>query len=589
MNLTKKLVYLLNFKERKELKKLILIILITALIDMIGVASILPFMAVLSNSSSIENNILLNNLFNFYQILGVANKHQFLMALGISVLVIFVISLFLKAYSLYKQQLFIQMSEFSIGKRLFESYLHQPYSWFLNRHSAELSKSILSEVSLVITGAIQPIIAIIAYSAVTILLLLLLFITNPKLTFVVFFILGITYFLIYKYFRSLLKTIGSERFKLNRLRFTALSDAFSAIKEVKIRGVENIYIDKYSEAARNLAKHITSSVVVGQVPRFVLEVIAFGGMLLIVLYLLNQNKNFNDTIPILSLYAFAGYRLLPAIQNIYSSYTQLRFSKPAVDDLYNDLKSLQTDDNLYVQDIITFEKEIHLFNVNYRYPSSSKEILNNINLKIPANKKIGIIGTTGCGKTTLVDIILGLLPIQDGKLKVDEKVLNGSNIRSWQRNIGYIPQNIHLIDDTISANIAFGMNSSDINLETVEHVCKIAQLEDFIKNQLPLQYQTKVGERGVRLSGGQKQRIGIARALYHKPKLLVFDEATSALDTETESKLMNEIHNYQSNATIIMIAHRLNTLKKCDTIILIEKGKIKAQGSYENLVEGKKL
>ena len=585
MKIIKKLFFFLNKNQRQDLNFLILLILITGVIDMIGVASILPFMAVLSNPDLVETNFFLNYLFNLYSVFGIENNTQFLRALGFSVFILLIFSLLVKAISIYMQQLFVQMCEYNIGKRLFDGYLNQPYSWFLNRHSTDLSKSILSEVSLVITSAIQPIINIIAQGALSIFLLILLIFVNPKLTILVFLILGIAYLIIYMSFRGLLARIGKERFALNRKRFNSLSDAFGSIKEVKIRNIENKYISSFAKIAKKLARHLTSVVVVGQIPRFALEAIAFGGMILIILFLIGQNKNFNDTLPLLTLYTLAGYRLLPAIQNIYSSFTQLRFAKPAINELYDDLKLVKLNSIPENQKIMNFNKNIQLSNIYYNYPGSSKKILNNISINIPKNKTIGVIGPTGSGKTTIIDIIIGLLEVKEGTLRVDDEIINSKNFKSWQKNIGYVSQFIYLIDETIEANIAFGEDYEDIDIKKVEQVSKIAQIHDFIINELPLKYKTKVGERGIKLSGGQIQRIGIARALYKKPKLLVLDEATSALDSLTEQMLMDKIYEYQLNTTIILIAHRVSTLKRCDELLLIENGKIKSKGTYNDLID----
>ena len=234
---------------------------------------------------------------------------------------------------------------------------------------------------------------------------------------------------------------------------------------------------------------------------------------------------------------------------------------------------------------LSFNKSITLNNIHYHYPDTSRTALKDINLSIPIHTKVGLVGVTGSGKTTTVDIILGLLEPQQGTLEVDGKIIKKDNSRSLQRLIGYVPQNIYLADDTLAANIAFGTDTNDIDIDAVERAAKIANLDEFVVNELPLKYQTTVGERGVRLSGGQRQRIGIARALYHKPQVLILDEATSALDNLTERAVMNAVHNIQNPITIILIAHRLSTVKKCDKIFLLEGGKLKGQGTYKELLE----
>ena len=295
--------------------------------------------------------------------------------------------------------------------------------------------------------------------------------------------------------------------------------------------------------------------------------------------------NFNNSLPIISLYVFAGYRLMPAVQQIYSSLTQLTFVSPSVDKLYYDLKNLKSYNKNQEENILTFNNEINLNHIYYNYPNTSRTTLRDISLTIPAKSTVGFIGSTGCGKTTTVDIILGLLCPQKGTLKVDGKVITEQNSRAWQRLIGYVPQHIYLSDDSVMANIAFGIEPKNINQDMIIEASKIANLHKFVTDELPNNYQTSIGENGVRLSGGQRQRIGIARALYHNPRVLILDEATSALDNQTEQEVMDAIFNYSKDITIILIAHRLNTVKNCDIVYKLEKGKIIDQGSFDELMK----
>ena len=306
--------------------------------------------------------------------------------------------------------------------------------------------------------------------------------------------------------------------------------------------------------------------------------------LLRALVLERGDVSFNSAIPILSLYVFACYRLMPALQQIYTSFTKLTFVGPSLDQLHNNFKNLKPFNHSQDKNKLSFNKKIILKNIFFNYPNTSRTALKNINLSIPAKSTVGLIGPTGSGKTTTVDIILGLLEAQKGTLEVDEQVITKYNSRDWRRSIGYVPQYIYLADDSVAVNIAFGVEPNNIDYAAVEKAAKIANLHEFVMDELPKQYQTKIGERGVRLSGGQRQRIGIARALYHNPKVLILDEATSALDNQTEKAVMDAISNLSKNITIILIAHRLNTVKKCDKIYLLEKGELKSQGTFEELI-----
>ncbi len=585
MNIFRQLISLLSTSEQKKGSLLLVMIVVMALIDMTGVASIMPFMAVLTNPTLIETNNMLNSVYIASNIFGVQNSNQFLSFLGILVFILLVVSIALKALTMFIQTYFAEKIGYSIGRRLIEGYLNQPYSWFLNRNSAELGKSILSEVDTVISNGFKPMMDLIGKIFVTIAILLLLIIVDPYLALIVGFTLIVSYVLIYLFTRTFLRRIGKDRFNANSLRYNVVSEAFGAIKEVKLGGLEHVYTKRFAAPAKIIANNSASITIVSQLPRFALEAIAFGGLLLAVLYLMAKSGNFNNAVPIIALYAFAGYRLMPALQHIYTSIAQLRFAAPALDALCKDLISLNSTISRDYKNELLFKNSITLNKVHYHYPNASKIVLKNINLKIPTNSTVAFVGATGSGKTTTVDIILGLLEAQQGTLEVDGRAINKKNKYAWQRLIGYVPQNIFLADDTVAANIAFGTDSKNINQSTVERVAKIANLHDFVTNELPKQYQTTIGERGVRLSGGQRQRIGIARALYHEPKVLILDEATSALDNVTEQVVMEAVHNLRNDITIIIIAHRLSTVKTCDNIFLLEKGELRGEGTYIDLIK----
>jgi len=579
INILKKILYLITINERKNAAFLLLMTILVSLVDMLGIASILPFMIVVTNPSLIETNEFLKFFFNFLSIFGVENNNQFLLALGIIVFLFLILSLFFKAITSYFKTLFIHMLEYNISKLLIEKYLHQPYSWFLNRNSADLGKNILSEVQNVTHGGILALIDLIGSAIIAISLLVLIILVNPALTIIAAVLLIGAYLIIYLFLNNYINHLGKERTTNNLLRFTIVSEAFGAIKEVKVKGLEKTYIKSFSKSSKIFSKTQATSQAIALLPRFILEAIAFGGILLIIIYFIYQTGNLNYALPIISLYVFVGYRLLPSLQQIYSSLTQLIFIGSALNKLYDDIKILKPIFKDQNQDILKFNKSITLSNVYYSYPNSSRTALQNINLTIPIKSKVCIVGPTGSGKTTTIDIILGLLEPQKGTLKVDGKVIKNKSVISWQRIIGYVPQQIYLTDDTIAANIAFGVDSNKIDKLSIEKASKIANLHEFITNELPEKYQTIVGERGVRLSGGQRQRIGIARALYFKPKLLILDEATNALDKQTEQAIMDSISSISKDITIIKVTHRLNTVKNSDIIFKFEKGRLIEQSN----------
>ena len=585
MKTLKKLSQLLSSKERFKIVLLLLMILIMALIDLLGIASIMPFIAVLSNPELIETNEALSYAYEIGNNFGIVTKNRFLFALGIIVFLLLIISIGFKAITLYFQTRFVKICEYNIASRLIKSYLYQPYSWFLNRNSATLGKTILSEVSRVVGKGLTPMMNLITNIIVTITIFILLVYVEPKLAGIVLLTMCTFYGLVYYFNRNLLSKIGKELFADNEKRFKVLSEAFGASKEVKVGGLEQIFINQFSKPAKNIALKTALVTIMSEMPRFTLEALAFGGMLLITLYFMTLSSDITNVIPIIALYALAGYRLMPALQKIFISLTSLKIVSPALDSLHNDLRNLKPIILSKNEDALIVNNDICLKNIHYNYPNASKTALKNINLTIPVNKTIGLVGATGSGKTTTVDIILGLLEAQKGTLEVDGEIINNNNRRAWQSSIGYVPQQIFLSDNTVSANIAFGVNHKDIDEEAVMNAAKIANIHNFIMSELPFNYRTTVGERGIRLSGGQRQRIGIARALYHKPKVLILDEATSALDNLTEKAVMDSVHNSEKNITKILIAHRLSSVKNCDKIFLFHKGEIKEQGNFEELLK----
>ena len=583
MNTIQRFLILLSKGEQKNALLLIFLILIMALLDMIGVASILPFMAVLTNPGIIETNVILNKMFQISKSLGVQSNDHFLFVLGMLVFILLIFSLAFKAFTTYVQLRFVVMREHSISKRFVESYLNQPYFWFLNRNSADLGKTILSEISQIIGKGLKPLMEMIARGMIALALIILLILADPKLALIIGFSLGGTYFLIYLLSSKYLNKIGKVRLENNKLRFLRVNEAFGAIKEIKVGGLEEIYIKNYSKSSKTFARTQALSAVIGQMPRYALEGIAFGGVMLVILYLMLEKGSFNNALPILSLYVFAGYRLLPALQQIYVSFTKISFVSPSLHELSDEFKNLKLLKSMESKGSFSVSKSIILKNIYYNYPNSGRTVLEDINITIPAKSTVGIVGATGSGKTTTVDIILGLIEAQKGTLEVDGKLISKHNSRSWQKSIGYVPQHIYLSDDTIAANIAFGVEPKNIDQNLLEKVSKIANLDDFVLENLPEKYETIIGERGIRLSGGQRQRIGIARALYHNPTVIIFDEATSALDSQTEQAVMEAVNNLGKDITIILIAHRTNTVRNCEVIFKLEKGKVVDKGNYSDL------
>jgi ABC-type multidrug transport system fused ATPase/permease subunit len=583
----KKIFSLLSINERRKLYWLLVAMIVMAIMEVAGVSSIMPFMSVLSDPDIVSTNKWLNWL---YIELHFTNIHQFLFFLGIVVLIALVLNNGFTACITWLIFKFTWQCNHNLSKRLLETYLYQPYQFFLNRNSSDLGKNILDEVRMFITFILLKLVMILKNSVLTISIVCLLLFIDPLLAIIVSFVLGSTYAIFFAFVNKTLNRIGKERTEANELRFKIVNEALSGIKEIKVLKREQIFLSKFATQSLRFANTQAMKSIISQLPKYALEVIAFGGILLIVLYYLVIRQNVEHIIPLISLYTFAAYRLMPALQAIFTGISEIRFTMPALDVLEKDLKQKQeviakTENIDKIVKPLKIKKQLELQNAEFTYLGMEMPVIQNFTFNIPANTTIGFAGPTGSGKTTIADIILGLLPLNKGQLVIDNVRINDKNLINWQKNIGYVSQDIFIYDDTVANNIAFGILDKDICWDLIEKAAQIANLHEFIMNELPERYNTLVGERGVRLSGGQRQRIGIARAIYHNPDVLVLDEATSALDGATESAVMESIQKLSHKKTIIMIAHRLTTLKNCDIIFFIEGGRVTDKGTYKELMK----
>jgi ABC-type bacteriocin/lantibiotic exporter with double-glycine peptidase domain len=581
-----KLYDLLDARERRRALLLLGMILIMGIIETTSVASVMPFVAVLTHPGTIESNQYLSAA---YRLLGFQQTATFLLFLGLIVLVTVVGSTAFKALTTWAMLRFTSMRQYTVSRRLFKSFLYRPYYWFFGQHSADLGRTVLSEVAQVITGALIPTMQMAAQGVVVILLIALLLVVDPVLAFTVSLVLGGAYALVFWATHQYVRRIGLDRVRANQERFRVSNEAFSGIKEVKVLGVEQVFLRRFENPSLRFAKHQAASQILSQLPQYALQAVAVGGILLIVQYQLLVRGSQDQALPLIAVYAFAGYRLLPALQRLYQSISTLRFAQPALDHLHGDLEyavshvgGKKADASIQLPQL---EHSLELRDVCYRYPGSATIALRNVTMIIPARSMVGLVGRTGAGKTTAVDVILGLLQPQSGHVLADGRPIIEENRRAWQRRVGYVPQHIFLAADTLAANIAFGVPLKDIDLAAVERASRIANLHSFVL-ELKQGYDTLVGERGIRLSGGQRQRVAIARALYRDPDVIVMDEATSALDNVTERAVMEAVGNLGHQKTIIIVAHRLTTVQRCDKIFLFEDGRTVASGSYRELVNG---
>ncbi len=577
----KKIIALLTHRERIKLFWLTAALFILAILDTVGVASIFPFLQVVSNPDIIQTN---EKLKWFYVRLGFSGNTGFIIALGCLTFIILVASNIFRAFITTIYTRITWMNHYGISRRLLTQYLYEPYVFFLNRNSAELTNHLMAEVGRVIGYVLIPLIETSAKIVFVLLVIGLLLFTNAKVTLFILVIFGGGYGLVYLFFRLKLTQTGTRLRLYNNAMYKILSEAFGGIKEIKLLGKESAFIDRFSKPARNIIDSYCSQYLITTIPKYVFESLAFGGILLVTILSVVINKNYQKDLPMIGLYALAAYRLMPALQQIFQSVGSIRYGQSALNSVYDDIMNYKE----YKVEIdsgikLPFVNSIQFKDLTFQYPNAQRPLIENFNLTISANTTVGFVGGTGEGKTTVVDLLLGLLTPQKGEINIDGTRIGKENLRLWQRNIGYVPQHIYLMDDTISRNIAFGVFEGGIDQKAVEQAARLANIHEFIDKKLPYGYETKIGERGVRLSGGERQRIGIARALYHNPSLLVFDEATSALDGITESTILEAIYNLAHKKTIIIIAHRLTSVKQCDMIYLLEEGRIVANGSYDSL------
>lgn len=560
-----------------------------AVAEIMGISAVLMLLNVLSEPEILQSNARLASIYDWF---GFADTFSFQIWLAVGVLVVVMAGLAVKAFGTYALIRFSTMRGYTVSTRLLTAYLSQPYPWFLNHNSAELANNLLTQVDGLVARVIQPCLRLVANGLLVLAILCFLMVVDPLVTVFSALVLGLGYGLIYLRFRGRLHRLGEDMMNAFEDRFVVAQEATGGIKDVKVMGLEAVYVRTYAAAAQKAAESGATMGVMAELPRFILEAITFGTLLGLILLLLFRNDgNITAIVPTLGVIAFSTMRLLPSLQQIYHSLVAIRGATPVLDTIVHDIAATpaQAIVEAPAPTPMALEHSLELSKVSFGYDAAERPTLRGVDLSIRARTTVGIVGGTGAGKTTLVDLILGLLTPDEGVIRVDGTPITEETRRAWQMTLGYVPQSIFLTDDTIAANIAFGVPKDQIDMAGVERAARTAALHDFVQSDLPQGYQTLVGERGVRLSGGQRQRIGIARALYRDPTLLIMDEATSALDNITERVVMEAVQNIRADKTVILIAHRLSTVKSCDTIFLLERGRLLAQGSYDELLAGNEV
>ncbi|WP_430911018.1 ABC transporter ATP-binding protein [Methylobacterium sp. sgz302541] len=564
------LIRALRPNERRQLALIALGLALAALLEVVGVASVVPFLTLVGDPKAAER---VPYLMSARAALSLTDDRSFLIAAGVAALAAILTTSVVNALLTYQQLLFTHRVGYGLARRLLFRYVGRDRLFFARANSAELAKNVLSETDRLVVGVLTPatVIASRAVSALAVIAFLVAY--APRLALILGAGFGGLYVALYLVMRARLGRLGARAVADNERRFRVVQETLATLTELKLYGRAETFAARFDAPAGAYASATAESLLTGQTPRFVIEALAFGGVVVVVLYALSQGLDTAGILPLLGLFAFAGYRMLPAFQNIFTSVSLLRFYLPAVRLVVDEL----ADEPLpapRTQTRLPFQKEIRLEGVGFAY-EPGRAALSDISLTIPARSTVGLVGRTGSGKSTLVGLILGILAPTSGRIAIDGAALEAGTLHPWQNRIGYVPQDIVLVDGSVAENIALGVPAPDP--AAVERAARLAGAHDFVA-ALPEGYAAPVGERGARLSGGQRQRIGIARALYHEPDVIVFDEATSALDGETEAALMAALATLAGTRTLILIAHRLTSLAHADIVHVLEGGRLVASG-----------
>lgn len=584
MELIKKLLSLFSTREKYYLLLLIFLMIFSASLEVIGVGIIVPFIGIIADPTLVAKKQYLSQI---NQWLGHPEHHQLIIICGVLLICFFIFKNVFLACLIYLQNRITFKKYLGISRRLLSTYLGQPYSYHLEHNSAVLIRN-LDQVGLVFqNGVLLPMLSVITEVVIVILMTLALIAIEPFTAITSVGTLGLLTMIFYYSVKSKMKLKGIQQQHFTEAKYKWIVQSLGGIKETKILGRENFFLDEYTKNLIGYSNTTRYALTMNQLPKLFIETIAVSGIVLITCILIWNKRDMTAILPVLALFAVAAVRIMPSFTRIMTNLSCIRFYRSSIDVVYHDLTRVQSIEIPSVKldaDPIVFSKTIELKDIFFKYDSSTQWILGGVSAYINKGESVAFIGPSGAGKTTLVDMVLGLLPPQKGTITIDGSDI-WSNITSWQKSIGYVPQLIFLSDDTIRRNVAFGIPDAEIDDNRVWNALRMAQLEDFVQASSE-KLEAFVGERGVRISGGQRQRLGIARALYHNPEVLIFDEATSSLDHETEQEVTNAINNLTGEKTIILITHRLTTAKKCKRLYKLSGGKIITSGNYQEVVGG---
>ena len=576
----KDLFTLIEKKLYKNFLYIQLLIIISGTIEIISFFSILPFVSIILNPDIILSGIGLV----IYNLSGLETAENFIFITGIVIVVALILSSLLSILRMWYTTKFAEEVGFKIGDNLFLHYLRRDYEFHIFNNSSYLTKQITFEIDRV-KKIMNMVMAINSNIFMGLIIIVGMIIYDWQTTIIIIITIILIYFLLHMKVGTMLQRNGRSVSSSSKDRFKIISNTFGEVSDIIMSDRSGYFYSKMKKTSKILVRAITLNEVLATVPVKVIQGIILGTLVLIILYSSTIYDDVNPIIMSLSAFIMAGYKLLPIFQGVYSSMAKIKSNGPAIESIVSDFS--KGDDYISkandYKDKIKISGDIMLSNVSYTYRGQSEPTINNINVHFQKGKRIGIVGKSGSGKTTLIKLIISLIYPSKGELRIDRNLIDRFNAHLWKMNIALISQDIFLIDGTISENIAFGHNEIDVNIDKVKECIKRAQLEKYITS-LPNGIQTEVGERGIQLSGGQKQRIGIARAIYNDAEFLIMDEATCALDKIKEKKIIEEIVSNNTKLTVIMIAHRITTLKDFDLIYVMESGKITEQGTYKNLI-----
>jgi ATP-binding cassette, subfamily B, bacterial PglK len=576
------------FHKRDKIRIVLLLILTTigSLFEVIGVGVIPGFIATIAVPEKIAAVPVVHSI---SQYLGIETSTDLLVWGGVGLVVFFVCKNGYLAFLHYYKLKLLHNTNVKLSNQLFLEYLHAPYTFHLERNSSELLRNVKKETMNILNGVLYPLMNMLMRVIVLIGIFALLLYVEPFLSIITLFVLSLTGILFLQFTKKTIRRYGKEVLQHRKMVTLNVMQGLGGLKESRVLHRERFFYSKFSYNIVRMALASRYQKYVSKLPHLVIEIVIVLGFLGITFSFIMQGRDIATVIPLLALFGMAAMRMMPAIKEVVSEYTNIQYNIFSIDPVYDDLMLLSRTNRVTKKKIGTeepplrFQNSIELKNVTFTYPNSPTPAVENINLTIDKGTAIAFVGPTGAGKTTLVDIILGLLEPDSGSICVDGVDIH-RNIMQWQKNVGYIPQFIFMLDDTIRQNIAFGLDEDQIDDEKLKQAVSIAQLDEFVYS-LPNRLDTRIGERGVRLSGGQRQRIGIARAIYNDPQVLIMDEATSALDNLTEKYFIEALERLRKDRTIIIIAHRLTTVRNCDRLYYIKKGKIDASGTYDELYE----